>query len=1621
MTDDLDTEEPCDAATCDYVVGIGASAGGLAALEALVAHLPAELGVAYVVVQHLSPDFESHMVELLSRKTQLTVRSAEHGCSITPDTIFVLPPGKEMILAGDRLLLVDRAEEERLSLPIDRFLRSLSVARRRFAVAVVLSGTGSDGSRGVVDVHMEGGLTLVQSPETAAFAGMPQSALETGLVDLALPPEEIGAALRSYVVEALTPSALAAQEFTGVPSEAMEQLFEAMGRHHGLDLASYKPSTVTRRIDRRREASGAASLDEYVQRALLDREELDALHGDILIGVTRFRRDPGAFMALEREALGALFARAEERRSIRVWIAGCSTGEEAYSVAIAIAEVQRRRRTSRPVRVFATDVNERALAVAAEGLYDREALDAYDDETVARYFDAVPAGLRVKPELRRSVVFAQHDLLSQPPFTQLDLLVCRNVLIYLQPHAQKRALELFHFALRLDGFMLLGPSEALGELDDEFLTLSTRWKLFRKRRDLRAGTSALAATRVPPLVPGHAHPRRSGGPAAHVPSYHERILHAWMPPSAVVDRDFEVVHLYGGLEGELRLPRGRVSTNLLDLVDDDLRLVLSGALRQAIHSGASVRRSAVRVPWSSATHVVLGVDAVETLPQDPPCWLITFAPEAAAAGAADGEATAPSGRVEDLERDLEDTRRELQATVEELEAANEELQASNEELVASNEELQSTNEELQSVNEELYTVNAEHEQRIEQVSRERADMSNLLAATGVGVVFVDEDLRVRRFTPAIARAFDLRESDVGRPLESFAHTLDLEDLDERLAEAVERGAEFEAETSDRSGRTLLVRILPYMRDGRSRGAVLTLVDISATRAMSRRLAQFDPIVEHSPDLQVMLDREGHVVFANRAFTEAHGVPLDEVLGAPIWTIDGNWDPDHFEELFEDVHGSGAALFPSHLPDEAGGERPVDVSLSPVEIEGEALLFAHFRDVTDRELSLSYAEFARDAAVLAMEQADLTSFLELLLERAAETLDIAGAWAHELREGDGSDLVATWPPGAPAAVPEALLAAARSSPGVAWEGDGPGAGAFCAVRFWGPDQPRGVLAFRLRRPGSVRRRTFETACETAARTATMLVRRIDADRALRLRDRAMEASIDGICIADRTRPDTPIIYVNRGFELMTGYSAEESLGRNCRFLQGPETSEEARTEMREAIEEGRAHRVTILNYRKDGTPFWNDVQLSPVRDASGEVRQFVAVQHDITERMETERDLMVARRRAASASRAKSRFLATVSHEIRSPMTAIIGFTDALGRKSKDPAVLQSLSSIRRNADYLLRLIGDILDISRIEADRMEVHPEDVDLPGLLRDVTELMGVRSDQKHLPFETILEGPIPCRVRTDPTRLRQILINLLSNAIKFTEQGSVTLRVAATLGEAPRLRFQVIDTGIGIPLEDQERIFKPFVRPHTADEEAQYDGAGLGLAIVQRLVRALGGEIEVESQPGHGSTFRLGVPVEVGDGAGTCTTLEGVPRPEPRWASEATTSLAGLRVLVADDRPDVARVIEFYLEDSGASTVVVGDGAQAVEAFLHARQGADPFDVVVLDMQMPVLDGYGAAARIRAHDPGVPIIALTAGATRDDEERALAAGCTVFVAKPVDEAVLLEMVERLGARSMDGEAAE
>jgi two-component system CheB/CheR fusion protein len=828
------------------VVGIGASAGGLDAMNALFDAMPGRLGMALLIVQHLDPKGESHLVDLLSRHTTLTVMPAEDGVEIRPDHVYVCVPNRDLVVNDGRLRLVEPRTERYQRRPIDRLFESLASAYGDRAVAVVLSGTASDGSRGISAIKAAGGMVIAQHPGTAAFDGMPRSAVMTGLVDLVLPIDEMPGVLQRLATPLRGGGAAGSASSTPrVEPATLESILDVLQRRFGYDFAEYKRATLLRRTQRRMSLRGVNDFDDYATLVRQDDNEATSLFRDLMISVSGFFRDPEAWQQLARDVLDPLIAAREGGEEIRVWSVGCATGEEPYTIAMLLDERSEAAGRQMKPRIFATDVSE-SIETARAGIYPETIASEISPERLDRFFTRHESTYRVKQHLRDMIVFARHNVISDPPFSRMDLVCCRNMLIYIEPETQRQILWLLNFSLHDGATLFLGGAETVGSQTDAFEPISEKWRIFRSRRMAHAARlgfprySLSGQRRAMFSSARHDRPATEG----YLGMVQRELLHRYAPPSVLIDANQQVLVYHGDTSSFVTQPGGEPTRDLLALVAVGVRPALRHAIHQAVREeGPTVTASGYATGDLERQPITFTVSRIGPSSSGSPVLLVTFERPAAPTSTAGGP---PSGSedvlaIDELEEsqalrhELRDVSEQYDRLVEEYGTSNEEMLSINEELQSANEELETSKEELQSLNEELNTLNNELRSKVEILEQTNNDLNNLMASTEIATIFLDSQCRIRWFTPAMTQVLRLISSDVGRPIRDLVSTVTGSGLEPDARRVLTSLIPIQTEVDGEHGRCFLRRVLPYRTaDNRIDGVVITFVNITEHREAARQ-------------------------------------------------------------------------------------------------------------------------------------------------------------------------------------------------------------------------------------------------------------------------------------------------------------------------------------------------------------------------------------------------------------------------------------------------------------------------------------------------------------------------------------------------------------------------------------------------------------------------------------------------------------------------------------------------------------------------------------------------------------------------------------------------------------------
>jgi len=922
------------------IVGVGASAGGLEAFKEFFSGLAdnTEPGMAFVLIQHLAPDRESSLKEIIQRCTEMEVLEVEDGMKVQRNNVYIIPPSFSMTISEGILQLNEPAAPRGQRMPIDDFFRSLAQDQCERSIGIILSGSGSDGTLGLRAIKGEGGLVIVQKPATAKYDSMPRSAFNTGLVDYELSPAEMPKQLIGYVSHAFGTSSSIFTEPSG-KEEMLEEIFNLLHNHTGHDFSGYKNTTIYRRIQHRMSVNQIETIDRYVKYLQQSSEEIEKLYCDLLIGVTSFFRDPEAFDVLKKEVIPGIFSNKKESGVLRIWVPGCSTGEEAYSIAILIAEYQEKMNKSFQIQLFATDIDSNAITTARKGLFPASITRDIPSKRLSRFFKTNDNGknYRIQNNIREMLVFSEHNIIDDPPFSRLDLISCRNLLIYMNRDLQKKIISLFRYALNQDGFLFLGSSETLGESGAFFSTVNNKWKIYQLKED----SKNVPGTSLPPVTESEI---KKPPPLAATSEYDEQLtlqelteqkILEHTPAAVLVNSHGQVLYIHGhtGLYLEPSPGKGGVN-NILKMAREGLQSELTTALNQSSKNRKKVFCPNLNVKSNNEnTKINLTIYPVKnnTVSSKSNEFLylvvfeeifsseremtekdIDFSSDSELENSSDED---PQVIITNLQQKLQDKEESLQNTIEELQTANEELKSSNEELQSVNEELQSTNEELetskeelQSVNEELKTVNAELENKVEELKQANTDMNNLLSGTGIGTVFVDLDLLILRFTSAATEFINLIESDIGRPVSHIVSNLkNYKNLSEDIQEVLDTLVPKEIEVQTEDEKWYMLRIQPYRTEENViKGAVITFREINEKKQMQKELSEVANMIARQMVTVinkplVVLDTSLKIVSTNSAFYDIFQETSEEIEGRLLFEInDGRWDIPALRELLFEV-------------------------------------------------------------------------------------------------------------------------------------------------------------------------------------------------------------------------------------------------------------------------------------------------------------------------------------------------------------------------------------------------------------------------------------------------------------------------------------------------------------------------------------------------------------------------------------------------------------------------------------------------------------------------------------------------------------------------------------------------
>ncbi len=876
------------------VVGIGASAGGLEALQEFFKNMIPTPDAAFVIIQHLSPDYKSYMNELLSRYTSIKIEVVTDGMALKSNHIYLIPPKMNMTIFHGVLYLNELSATRTLNLPIDIFFRSLAKDQEKNAVGIILSGAGSDGTLGIKAIKEFGGMTMAQDDESAKFESMPHSSISTGMVDIIMPPKQLAEELINYIKHPFVKEKRKIESILAGEQSQLSKVISILSETKNVDFSCYKENTIIRRLEKRISINRFEKIEEYIKFLINNSKEINILFNELLIGVTRFFRDEPAFNSLKSQVISKIIESSTANKEIRVWVAACSTGEEAYSLAILFKECMAECNINREMKIFATDLDKNSLEYASSGFYPDNIVSDVSPERLAKYFNKKESGYQINESIRSMIVFARQNIINDPPFSKLDLISCRNFLIYVNPDTQQKIFSLFNISLNDNGHLFLGSSESLGNMSEGFKAIDNKSKIFQKQSNykpvVQQGIKRSSEYKnYPELLHVNSLIKTSKGKNRFLEVLFDQIMVDYLPPSVVIDENYDILHTINDVNNYLSIPSGQITINLLKMLSKENSVFVSSLIRRAAKSNDELIIENIESKIIGKQLCLSCKKIVDKLNNS--CYyLISFNEKDVETTTKKPTKTGKlnvqlhyNERIDELEKELQLKSESLQATVEELETSNEELQSSNEELIASNEELQSTNEELQSVNEELYTVNSEHIRKIEELTELTSDVENLLKNTQIGTLYLDQHLIIRKVNDVASQLINIISTDVGRPVKH----LSLSNFDSTLMneiEGVSRNLQlFEKEIQDNKGKWYLMSIIPYRTvDNAVEGIIVTFVNITKLkREEELKLAsekRYRSYIEATGQIGWVTNAKGEITEDVPSFRNFTGQTYNEVKG-----------------------------------------------------------------------------------------------------------------------------------------------------------------------------------------------------------------------------------------------------------------------------------------------------------------------------------------------------------------------------------------------------------------------------------------------------------------------------------------------------------------------------------------------------------------------------------------------------------------------------------------------------------------------------------------------------------------------------------------------------------------------
>jgi len=1489
-----------------YVVAIGASAGGLEAIQEFFDNMPSNGNLSFIIIQHLSPDYKSLLVEIIGKHTHMKVQEAAHNMKVEKSCVYVIPNDKLLSIKGGLLQLSEKKAEKAPNTAIDFFLRSLAEDQGAKAIAVILSGTGTDGSKGIETIQAAGGMVLVQDPISAKFDGMPNSAIASGHADYILAPELMPEEIFNYIKE--RPIRLAGD---GKPDEAfLPEILKLVEKSCQYDFTNYKTPTILRRIGRRMTQLGYKKFNEYLEFLRNSGEECKLLGKEFLIGVTKFFRDKAAFDILRNDVLADLIASKKDGDLLKIWVAACSTGEEAYSIAIMADDLLQKMGRNVEVKIFATDIDLDSIEFASKGIYPAQSVSEIEDHLIKRYFIHLDGSVQVHPHLRKQIVFARHNILKDPPFIKNDLITCRNMLIYMNNILQRRVFSTLQFSLNTGGYLFLGPSEIPASVRDGLQELNGKWKIYRKiANDNRYNPERFPSTQSYKSNLEVRHTPGKENPIAKELSddFRKLLTEEYGFAAVYIDKNFEVKEAIGDFKKYLSLPEKTISLQLLKMVRPEVSASLNAALRKVVKEGTKMTinnirlrgtddEKAVSIYIKPATKDGLFMVAFsagnETLARS----VNNFVPE---------HASENSAYIAELEDELKETRANLQMAIESLETANEELQSSNEELLSANEELQSSNEELQSLNEELHTLNTEHQLRIKELIELNDDLNNYFRSTEIAQVFVDASLRIRKFNPAAVQMINLIESDIGRPIEHISTNIREDNLYKDILSVLKDEKIREKEIQLSSGRCCLMRILPYLRQDRQvDGVVVSFVDITELKEMGNIIKGVFNSSLNAIMAFKAVKKDGEI--AGLQVTTAN-YAADKLIGKSVEEYKGTLVSEAFPQLlkhiqladFLNVIQSGKPLQTELMFTVAGNDEWFQMTATKMGADGLVMTLNNVHEkkmaeekfrrnyhellktkesyrnlniqleekVKERTFELSQSEerfrLIANATTDAVWDWDLVNnqvwwsesfYTRFGFDRTQEDIHSSNFWLQHIHPDDREKVNRN--------LQDAINAGSKN-----WT---------ARFRFQKADGSYAIIMDR----GAVL--TDAQGMPYRMVGSMMDITELEeASTLLQQKNSELQKVIDEFkFVTDfmpqlvwATRPDGYHDFYNKGWYDYTGLSYEETKDKGWALVLHPEDYNRTWTEWQESLASGKPYQAEYRFRRHDGVYRWFLARALPLRDENGNIVKWFGtctdihdqkMASDILEQKVQERtaELQKMNQELEVSNNELLQFASVASHDLKEPLRKIHMFGNLIRDRylnDKDDTAKEYMNRIIVSSARMTRLINDLLNFTRLSVNS---EMEMTDLNVVMEEVLSDLEVAIEEKSAQIEL---GKLP-KAEVIPGQLRQVFQNIVSNALKFSKKDQrphiqITAETLDTFSltapaanEGKYYRITISDNGIGFDNQYADKIFTIFQRLHPREK---YDGTGIGLAITKKIIERHNGLVGATSAEGQGTTFTFVMP--------------------------------------------------------------------------------------------------------------------------------------------------------------------